>query len=103
MVESSSDPAQLYKGLLEYSLRSRWDRPQDMDDQNFEADVQVAVDSTGQISNPVWKKSSGDKRWDDTVRQALAKTQSVNRAPPANFPARVTIRFDVVPCEPVTP
>jgi hypothetical protein len=37
------------------------------------------------------------------VRQAIAKTQSVNRAPPTNFPARVVVRFDVVASEPVAP
>ena len=102
-VESSSDPLQLYKGLIEYSLRSRWDRPQDMEDQTFVAEVEVAVDHSGQIADPVWKKSSGDKRWDDSVRQAIARTQTVNRAPPANFPSRVVVRFDVVACEPVAP
>jgi len=102
-VESSSDPVQLYKGLLEYSLRSRWDRPEDMEDQSFVAEVEVAVNHAGQIADPVWKKSSGDKRWDDTVRQAIARTQSVNRAPPTNFPSRVVVRFDVVASEPVAP
>jgi len=32
---------------------------------------------------------------DDSVRQALAGTTSMNRPPPTNFPARVIIRFDV--------
>ena len=31
-----------------------------------------AVDSTGRIGDPVWKKGSGNKHWDDSVRQALA-------------------------------
>ncbi len=103
VVESSSDPVQLYKGLLEYSLRSRWDRPPGIEDQSYVAEVEVAVDHAGQIANPVWKKSSGDKHWDDSVRQAIAKTHSVNHAPPTNFPSRVVVRFDVVALEPVAP
>jgi hypothetical protein len=103
VVESSSDPVQIYKGLIEYSLRSRWDRPPDIEDQSYVAEVEVAVDHHGQIADPVWKKGSGDKRWDDTVRQAIARTQSINRAPPTNFPSRVVVRFDVVASEPIAP
>jgi hypothetical protein len=102
-VETSSDPVQLYKGLLEYSLRSRWDRPEDMDDHDFVVEVEVSVDRKGQIANPVWKKGSGETRWDNSVRQAIAKTSGVSRPPPSNFPSRVVVRFDVVPAEPVNP
>jgi outer membrane biosynthesis protein TonB len=94
-VISSSDPVQIYKGLLEYTLRSNWNRPTDMADDNFVAEVEVSVSRDGQISNPQWKKSSGNTVWDDTVRQAIAATTSMTRLPPTNFPARVTIRFDV--------
>jgi len=103
IVESSSDPVDLYKGLLEYSLRSSWDRPEDLEDQSFVAEVEVAVDRAGHIADPVWKKSSGEKRWDDSVRQAIAKTRSASRPPPSNFPSRVVLRFDVVASEPVAP
>ena len=102
-VETTSDPVQLYKGLLEYSLRSRWDRPEDSDDVNFVAEVEVAVDRSGQISDPVWKKSSGNKKWDDSVRQAIALTTSMSRPPPPNFPARVLVRFDVAETESILP
>ena len=94
-VESSSDPVQLYKGMLEYALRSKWNRPTDMADDDYVVEVEVAVDRAGNISDPQWKKSSGNSVWDDTVRQALAATTSMMRPPPTNFPARVTIRFDV--------
>jgi len=104
VVESSSDPVEIYKGQLEYSLRSGWNRPEDLDDQSLVAEVEVAVDAKGQIAaDPVWKKSSGQKRWDDSVRQALAKTRSMSRPPPANFPSRFVVRFDVVATEPVGP
>jgi outer membrane biosynthesis protein TonB len=102
-VESASDPVQIYKGLLEYSLRSRWVRPEDVDDHAFVAEVEVAVDHTGHISDPQWKKTSGDQRWDNSVREAVALTQGISRSPPSNFPPRVTIRFDVVETEPLVP
>jgi hypothetical protein len=102
-VETSSDPIQLYKGLLQYALQSKWDRPEDMDDHNFAAEIEISVDRQGGISDPVWKKSSNNKRWDDSVRQALAMTRSVNRPPPSNFPPRVIVRFDVVQAEAIQP
>jgi outer membrane biosynthesis protein TonB len=95
LVQSSSDPVQLYKGMLEYALRSKWNRPTDMADDDYVVEVEVAVDRAGKISDPQWKKGSGNKVWDDTVRQALAATTSMTRPPPTNFPPRVTIRFDV--------
>jgi hypothetical protein len=94
-VITSSDPVQIYKGLLEYTLRSNWNRPTDMADDAFVAEVEVSVSRDGRISAPQWKKSSGNTVWDDTVRQAIAATTSMTRPPPTNFPARVTIRFDV--------
>ena len=86
---------------MEYALRSRWDRPEDVDDRSFVAEVELSIGQAGQISDPVWKKSSGDKRWDDSVRKAIAATPSLNRPPPKNFPPRVIVRFDVQESEPV--
>jgi hypothetical protein len=94
-VETSSDPVQLYKGFIEYSLRSKWDRPEDLDDDNFVAEVDVAVAKDGKISDPQWQKNSGNARWDKSVREALAAVPKVDRSPPTNFPPRVVIRFDV--------
>ncbi len=101
-VESSSDPVELYRGFVEYWIRSRWDRPGDMDDHSFVAEVEVSIDGAGRISNPVWTKSSGDKRWDDSIRQTLARCQSVGRPPPKQFPGQMLVRFDVVEAEAIT-
>ncbi|HEY3855818.1 MAG TPA: TonB C-terminal domain-containing protein [Verrucomicrobiae bacterium] len=100
-VVSSSDPIQLYKGLLESSLRFNWDRPKGEDDHTYMAEIEVAVDSKGDISDPVWKKSSGHKKWDESVRASIMSTAKVSRPPPKNFPARVVVRFDVEPLKPV--
>lgn len=94
-VETSSDPGQIYKGFVEYALRSKWDRPADIADKDFVAEVEVAIDRVGRLSQPEWKRGSGNKRWDDSVRAALAATTSLSRPPPTNFPPRVLVRFDV--------
>ena len=94
-VHTSSDPAFLYKGFVEYALRSKWTRPQNIADGDYVAEVEISVDRGGKISEPVWKKGSGDQRWDDSVRAAIAATKSLERPPPTNFPSRVVVRFDV--------
>jgi hypothetical protein len=94
-VESSSDPVQVYRGLLEYALRSKWSRPPDVADQTFVAEVEVSVDRSGRVGDPAWKKGSGHERWDESVRRALAATTALTRPPPTNFPPRVLVRFDV--------
>jgi outer membrane biosynthesis protein TonB len=94
-VDSSSDPMQLYKGLLEYAFRSKWDRPQNMHDTDYVAEVRVKVGRRGHISDPVWLKGSGNTRWDDSVRQAVAGVTNMDSPPPTNFPPQVVIRFDV--------
>src|SRR5262245_35304110 len=48
-VETSSDPSQIYKGFVEYSLRSKWDRPADIADKDFIAEVEVAIDRAGRL------------------------------------------------------
>jgi hypothetical protein len=100
-VITSSDPVQLYKGLVESSLRFNWERPKELDDHTNLAEVEVAVDKAGEITSPVWKKSSGQKQWDDSVRLAIASTGRLSRPPPTNFPSRVVVRFDVEALTPV--
>jgi outer membrane biosynthesis protein TonB len=94
-VETSSDPVQLYKGYLEYSLRQKWNRPANMADESYVAEVQITVDQQGDLSHPTWLKGSGDAKWDQTVRQVFEVVKNIDRPPPTNFPPRVTIRFDV--------
>jgi outer membrane biosynthesis protein TonB len=94
-VETSSNPVLLYKGLIEYALHSKWNRPDNLADDNYVVEVAVSVSRDGQLSDPQWLKGSGDEQWDDSVRKALAAVTSMDRPPPTNFPPRVTVRFDV--------
>ncbi len=94
-VETSSDAVQVYKGYLEYALRSKWSRPDNLADDNYVAEVDIAVNRAGDVSDPVWRKGSGDPKWDESVRKVFAAVSRLDHAPPTNFPPRVTIRFDV--------
>jgi TonB family protein len=94
-VNSESDPVQLYKGYLEYELRAKWNRPDNMEDDNWVAEVGVTVDKAGNLSNIAWQKGSGNAKWDQSVKDVFKAVQNIGRRPPTNFPAQVTIRFDV--------
>ena len=94
-VNSESDPIQLYKGYMEYTLRQKWNRPENLDDSAFVAEVAVTVDKQGVISQPNWLKGSGDAKWDQTVKDVFKVVNKIDRRPPTNFPPAVTIRFDV--------
>ena len=94
-VETSSDPVQLYRGLLQAQFTSKWDKPEDLADANFLAEVRVTVGRDGGISDPQWLQGSGNQRWDDSVRQAVKAVTRMDRPPPTNFPSQVIVRFDV--------
>ena len=59
-VETSSDPVQLYKGQVEYALRSKWQRPDNLADDSYVAEVEVTVDPKGQISDPILAEGVGE-------------------------------------------
>ncbi|HEX4348930.1 MAG TPA: TonB C-terminal domain-containing protein [Verrucomicrobiae bacterium] len=94
-VNSESDPVQLYKGYIEYVLRSKWSRPDNMEDDKWVAEVQVNVDKAGNLGGVTWQKGSGNSQWDQSVKDVFKLVQSIDRRPPTNFPSAVTIRFDV--------
>jgi len=94
-VETTSDPNVIYKGFVEYTLRSRWNRPEGIYDENFVAEVELAIDREGRVQGTTWKKSSGDTAWDNSVKRVLATVSSIGRIPPKAFPDKVIVRFDV--------
>lgn len=95
-VETTSDPRQLYRGFVEFTLRSRWLRPEGLADFTYVAEIELTVDPKGNITGADWKRGSGNAAWDDSVRRALAATKALNRPPPKGFPERFLVRFDVV-------
>jgi outer membrane biosynthesis protein TonB len=96
-VESSTNAAvDYYKNWVEYTLRSNWERPDDITDDSYVAEIQVSLDPDGRITGTDWVKGSGDARWDASVRAAVASTKTIDRPPPKGFPPRFLVRFDVV-------
>ena len=95
-VLSESDPVQLYKGYIEYALRSKWNRPENLPDNQYVAEVGVNVDKQGNLGSRNWEKGSGDAKWDQTVKDVFKIITKIDRRPPTNFPDHVTIRFDVL-------
>ena len=94
---SDSDPMTVYKNLIESVVRAKWKPPGELSDKNkgFVADVEVSVDSAGRIGDARLTRTSGNRQWDDSVRQAIAETPDMGARPPKGFPAKVTVRFDV--------
>ena len=94
-VETASDPNVIYKGYVEYFLRSRWIRPEGVDDASFVAEVELTVDPAGRIQGTTWKRGSGNATWDASVKRVLADADNIGRPPPKGFPSQVLVRFDV--------
>jgi len=94
-VQTISDPNGIYKALIEHTLRSRWNRPEDIVDETYVAEVELSVDAKGKVTDYRWLKGSGDKRWDDSVKAVVAQTKTISRPPPKGFPQQFPVRFDV--------
>lgn len=94
-VATASDPNVIYKGYLEYTLRSRWNRPEGIEDAKFVAEVELVVDAVGRIQSSSWKRGSGNATWDASVKKVLAEADNIGRPPPKGFPPQVLVRFDV--------
>ncbi|HLH52079.1 MAG TPA: energy transducer TonB [Verrucomicrobiae bacterium] len=90
-----SDPKLVYKGSIERVLRSNWERPEDIKDDAFVAEVELSIDNQGAITSSRWVKGSGNARWDKSVKAAVAATRTVGSAPPNGFPGKFMARFDV--------
>ena len=94
-VNSISDPNGIYKALVEHTLHSYWNRPEEMADDNFTAEVQLTIDKTGYVQDSHWISGSGNGRWDQSVKDAVAQLKSISRPPPKGFPNTFVVRFDV--------
>jgi len=94
-VVSSTDPVEIYRSAIESAFRSKWNRPENMADDDYFVEIQVSVHPDGEISDVQWQKGSGNSAWDESVHQAIAAVKSMDNPPPTNFPPYVNIRFDV--------
>jgi len=89
-------PIEMYEGRIKSAFQLNWNRPEDMDDANFVAEVDVQVDKKGRVTGIKWLKKSGNKRWDKSVEEAVDRTASIDATPPKDFPSHFVVRFDVV-------
>lgn len=94
-VQSLSNPNDIYKALIEHTLRTHWNRPEDIADEEYAAEIEVGVDAKGKVTDTRWLSGSGDKRWDDSVKAVVAQTKTISRPPPKGFPDKFHVRFDV--------
>jgi protein TonB len=94
-VQTLSDPNSIYKALIEHTLRSRWNRPEDIADDAYVAEVELTVDAKGRVTEYRWLNGSGDKRWDDSIKAVVAQTKIISHPPPKGFPEKFPVRFDV--------
>lgn len=91
----SLSPNDVYKTLVEHMLHNYWNRPEDMADDNFVAEVELTVDKSGDVQDWRWVTRSGNDRWDQSVKDAMTQLKSIGKAPPKSFPRQFVVRFDV--------
>ncbi len=94
-VRTVSDHNGIYAALVEHALKSHWNRPEDLQDDSFVVEVELGVESNGSMKEAHWVRSSGNPRWDNSVKAALAATPVISRPPPKGFPDHFKVRFDV--------
>ena len=58
-VETTSDPNVLYKGFVEYTLRSRWSRPEGIADSSYVAEVEVTAGPRRTVAQQYLEKGIG--------------------------------------------
>jgi periplasmic protein TonB len=94
-VQTISDPNGIYKATVEHALLSRWNRPDNIADGEFAAEVNLTLDPSGNVTGYQWISGSGNPRWDNSVKEALSQTKRLSRPPPKGFPPNFRVRFDV--------
>ena len=97
VVSGTMSPIEIYESRIQSAFKLNWNRPDDIDDTSYVAEVEVKLDSKGRVISTKWIKKSGDKRWDKTVQEAVDRTTAIDATPPQGFPDHFTVRFDVAP------
>ena len=95
-VKTITDPIELYKNYIETSIRSQWRRPENINDENYVALIELTIDNKGKIVDNKWQSGSGDVVWDKSVKDIFVKLKSIPRSPPTGFPKTFKVKFDSV-------
>jgi TonB family protein len=66
-----------------------------MADDSFVAEVELSVDKYGSVEDTHWISGSGNARWDQSVKDAVAQLKAIGKPPPKGFPNKFIVRFDV--------
>jgi TonB family protein len=90
-----NDPTENYRAGFEVAVRSRWNRPEDLPDENFVAEANVTIDAKGKVLDVQWLSLSGNARWDASVKAAMGTMKGLAKPPPKGFPPKFVVRFDV--------
>ncbi len=93
----SGDGREAYRQHIENAIRARWSRPDNVPDIGYVAEVNVYIDTLGKVTRYEMAKTSGEARWDDSVKKAVEATKTIGRTPPNGFPDHFLVRFDTVP------
>jgi type IV secretory pathway VirB10-like protein len=96
VIQTPNDPIEAYKGFVEFSIRSRWNKPEGVDDSTFVAEVEVSLAPDGKIERYEWKSQTADKTWNNSIGVAMAATKNIGRPLPKGFPSKFLVRFDAV-------
>jgi TonB family protein len=94
-VSTITDPNGVYKSLVEHAIKARWNRPEDMSDDNFAAEVEISINPKGDVLGTRWLSGSGNAQWDKTVQDAVSQVKAIGKEPPKAFPGTFVLRFDV--------
>ena len=68
VVTTTSDPLEAYRGFVEFTYRTKWSKPEGVDDTAFVAEVDVTLGKDGAVGGYTWVRGSNHKAWDDSVQ-----------------------------------
>jgi len=91
-------PVEAYRSYVERKLKSGWQEPGNING-DPKTIVELSVTPDGKISTYDLIQSTGDRRWDDSVKGAIKSSEDLGRTRPAEFPERIQVRFDLAATE----
>lgn len=84
---TSTNVPLVYARMLSYLIRSHWSIPEDLGHKFYglSAEIEVTIDTMGNIKSSTISRSSGDPIFDDYAKDAVAKTGKIPLPPKEVF------------------